>query len=176
MNDNFQDYFTEGAPDEEEQQHEETPQEREDREIEEATIERRGRSMRLVMLLIITAMLAFLAYWVWQHYWHPYNVSQEKGWIMKVNNEGTLFKTYEAEMITEKYIEDTLLAMRSNFFFTIAEDSIAQQAARWAGNGQRVVVTYNEYKGRLPWRGNTTRIATAIECDSDRIDMKPHAE
>jgi len=175
MNDEFQDYFTEEAPDEgQQEQHVETPQEREEREIKEATIERRGNSLRITMVLIIIAMAAFLGWWVWQYYFHPYRISQEKGWIMKVNNEGTLFKTYEGEMISEKYIEDTLVAMHSDFTFTIPTDSLARDAMRWAGNGQRVILTYNEYKGRVLWRGNTTRVVVSIERDSDRVATYPH--
>jgi len=177
INDEFQDYFTEDAPEEEQpKEHVETEQEREEREIQEATIERRGRSLRLALLLIIIAMAAFLGWWIWQYYFHPYNHSQEKGWIMKVNNEGSLFKTYEGEMITEKYIEDTIVAMHSNFFFTIPTDSLAREAMRWAGNGQRVILTYDEYKGKVFWRGSTNRLVVAIERDSDRVMPAPPHE
>jgi len=177
MDDKFKDYFTEEAPEESQpESREETAQEREDREIKEATIERRGRSMRLALLLIIVAMLAWLGWWVWQYYFHPYRQSQEKGWIMKVSNEGTLFKTFEGEMISESYVEDTILAMQSDFMFTITSDSLAREAMRWQGNGQRVILTYDEYKGRVLWRGNTRRMVVSIERDSDRVDTRPHVE
>ena len=112
MDDNFNDYFTdENVPEEQPREHQETEQEREEREIKEATIERRGASVKMLLALIIIAMVLFLGWWVWQYYFHPYRVSQEKGWIMKVSNEGSIFKTFEGEMISEGYIEDSLLAM-----------------------------------------------------------------
>lgn len=167
MDDNFNDYFTdENVPEEEPQIYQETAQEREEREIKEATIERRGNSIKLLLALIIVAMALFLGWWVWQYYFHPYRISQEKGWIMKVSNEGSLFKTIEGEMISEGYIEDTIAAMHSDFKFSIPSDSLARDAMRWAGDGKRIVLTYNEYKGKVLWRGNSKHIVTAIEPDT----------
>ena len=174
MDDNFNDYFTDDAPEEQPVVHQETEQEREEREIKEATIERRGNSLKLLLILLITAMALFLGWWVWQHYFHPYRVSQEKGWIMKVSNEGTVFKTFEGEMISEGYVEDTLVAMHSDFAFSIADDSLAREAMRWAANGKRIILSYNEYKGRVLWRGNSRHVVTRIECDSDLMKDNPY--
>ena len=49
MDDNFDDYFTDNAPEEEQQSHQETEQEREEREIKEATIERRGNTLKVIL-------------------------------------------------------------------------------------------------------------------------------
>ena len=177
MDDNFDDYFTdENVPEEQPQVYQETEQEREEREIKEATIERRGNSIKLLLLLIVVAMVAFLGWWMWQHYFHPYRVSQEKGWIMKVSNEGTLFKTFEGEMISESYIEDTLMAMHSDFKFSIPNDSLAREAMRWTQDGQRIILTYNEYKGTVMWRGNSKCVVTSIEVDSALLKPNPYKE
>ena len=173
MDDNFDDYF-ENGPEEEPQVHQETELEREEREIKEATIERRGYTVKVLLALVILAMGLFLGWWIWQYYYHPYRESQEKGWIMKVSNEGTIFKTYEGEMITESYVEDTLVAMHSNFDFSIPTDSLARSAMRWAGDGQRVILTYKEYKGTVLWRGNSKNIVTKIERDSDLVKTNPY--
>jgi hypothetical protein len=177
MDDNFDDYFTDdNAPEEQPEVHQETAQEREEREIKEATIERRGNSVKMTLVLIIAAMVLFLGWWMWQHYFHPYRVSQEKGWIMKVSNEGTVFKTNEGEMISDKYIEDTLLAMHSDFHFSIADDSLVRDAMRFAGNGKRVILTYNEYKGTVLWRGDTKHVVTKIEPDTDLVKANPYQQ
>ena len=174
MDDNFNDYFTDDAPEELPQVHQETEQEREEREIKEATIERRGNSLKMLLMLIIAAMAFFLGWWVWQYYFHPYRVSQEKGWIMKVSNEGTVFKTVEGEMISEGYIEDTIAALHSDFQFSIPSDSLAREAMRWAGNGKRVILSYEEYKGTVMWRGNSRHVVTNIEPDSDLVKQNPY--
>ena len=174
MDDNFDDYFTGDAPEEQPQVHHETEQEREEREIKEATIERRGNSIKVMLVLIIAAMAFFLGWWMWQHYFHPYRQSQEKGWIMKVSNEGTLFKTFEGEMISEGYVEDTLVAMHSDFTFSIPSDTLARYAMRWAQDGGRVVLTYNEYKGKVLWRGNSKHVVTKIEPDTNMVKANPY--
>ncbi len=175
MDDNFNDYFTdENVPKEQPQVHQETEQEREEREIKEATIERRGASIKIILAMIIVAMVLFLGWWMWQHYFHPYRTSQEKGWIMKVSNEGTLFKTIEGEMISEGYIEDTIAAMHSDFAFSIPNDSLFRDAMRWSQNGQRVVVTYNEYKGTVMWRGKSRMVVTKIEADTNLVKDNPY--
>lgn len=174
MDDNFDDYFESDLEEQPRPTAQETETEREDREIKEATIERRGYSLKLLLALMILAMAIFLGWWIWQYYFHPYRVSQEKGWIMKVNNEGTLFKTFEGEMISEGYIEDTIVAMHSDFKFSIANDSLARDAMRFAGDGKRVVLTYNEYKGTVMWRGDSRHIVTRIEPDSDLIKANPY--
>ena len=85
MDDNFDDHFIDPhEPEAEPQPHVETAQEREEREIREATIERRGSTLKILLALVVVAMVMFLAWWVWQYYFHPYRISQEKGWIMKV--------------------------------------------------------------------------------------------
>ena len=175
MDDNFDDYF-ENAPEEQPQIHVETESEREDREIKEATIERRGYSVKIVLMLIILAMAIFLGWWMWQYYFHPYRISQEKGWIMKVTNEGTLFKTLEGEMISEGYIQDDIGVMKSDFLFSIPNDSLAREAMRWAGDGKRVVLTYKEYKGTVLWRGNSKHIMTEITLDSVLSKSNPYKE
>ncbi len=176
MNDNFEDYFMDDEEKVEEvnQPHQETPQEREEREIKEATIERRGSSIQILLALIAIGMAVFLAWWVWQYYFHPYRISQEKGWIMKVSNEGSVFKTVEGEMISEDYVQDSLLRMSSDFKFSITNDSLVRDAMGFAGDGRRVVLTYNEYKGTVLWRGNSKFIVTKIEADTNLIKQNPH--
>lgn len=174
MDDNFNDYFTDDAPEEHVEQRQETEREREEREIKEATIERRGSSFKVVLVLIIAAMALFLGWWIWQYYFHPYRVSQEKGWIMKVSDEGTLFTTYEGEMISESYVEDTIVAMHSDFRFSITNDSLVRKAALYSHDGQRVVLTYKEYKGKVLWRGNTKFVVTDIETDTMLVKPNPY--
>ena len=176
MNDNFEDHFIDDEENAEEsnQPHQETPQEREEREIKEATIERRGSSLKILLAIVAVAMAMFLAWWIWQYYFHPYRISQEKGWIMKVSNEGSVFKTVEGEMISENYVQDTLLAMHSDFQFSITDDSLVRDAMSFAGDGQRVVLTYNEYKGTVLWRGNSRHIVTKIEPDTNLIKPNPY--
>ena len=93
---------------------------------------------------------------------------------MKVSNEGSVFKTVEGEMISEDYVQDSLLRMSSDFKFSITNDSLVRDAMGFAGDGRRVVLTYNEYKGTVLWRGNSKFIVTKIEADTNLIKQNPH--
>ena len=64
--------------------------------------------------------------------------------------------------------------MKSDFKFSITDDSIMSDARRWSQNGKRVILTYNEYKGKVLWRGNTKRVVTKIERDSDLVKSNPY--
>ena len=101
MDDNFTDYFEpENVPDDKPK--EETPEQREEREIKETTIDRtRGGRRRLFLWSLMVVLAGFLVYTVWSRYFHPYRTDcQERGVIMDVANEGTLVKTYECKMIS----------------------------------------------------------------------------
>ena len=130
MDDNFNDYFTDDAPEEHVEQRQETEREREEREIKEATIERRGSSFKVVLVLIIAAMALFLGWWIWQYH--------------------------------------------SDFRFSITNDSLVRKAALYSHDGQRVVLTYKEYKGKVLWRGNTKFVVTDIETDTMLVKPNPY--
>ena len=93
---------------------------------------------------------------------------------MSVSNEGTIFKTYEGAMISEGYVEDTIVAMHTDFDFSIASDSLARKALRLSQDGKRVTVSYNEYKGKVLWRGDSRHVVTAIDTDSDLVKTNPY--
>lgn len=173
MDDNFNDHFMDDLPEDEgkkkEQPRPETPEEREDREIAESTIERRHSTLRLMLLGGISLALLVLGIWVWTRYFRPCETGQMKGWILDINTQGALMKSYEGKMLVIAYADDQI-ATRDTLRFTIDNDSVARDAMRWSADGRRLVVGYKLYRGNLPWRGNTTRIVTDIKMDSDRVE------
>ena len=79
MDDNFNDYFEKDAEVEKPTEHVETPQEREDREIAESTIERRHSTLRLVLMGVVAVLALTLLWWVWSSFFHPYSEGTERG-------------------------------------------------------------------------------------------------
>ena len=175
MDDNFNDYFEKDQVEEAPQPHVETAQEREDRELAEATIERRHDTLRLMIMSAIILLTLLLCWWVWARYFHPSVEGQERGYIMQVTSEGALLKTIEGKMLSVRMVEDTL-AYEADFRFTIPDDSIAAKAKQFEGTGKRVVLTYEQYDGTLPWRGSTGTIVTDIAPDSAVIDTSRIAQ
>ncbi len=162
LDDDFNDYFEpENVP--EKKPVEETPEQREERLLKEATIERVHDRKRMFFIGFGVAALLCGILFVWFHFFRPYKVSQQRGVIMEVANEGTFFKTFECKMISESYISDTTRVYTSDFDFTITNDSLALKANELKGTGRRVTIDYEEYSGRVLWRGESHRIATNIE-------------
>ncbi|MBQ0121867.1 MAG: hypothetical protein KBT13_12250 [Bacteroidales bacterium] len=179
MTDDFNDHFMEDGKRKEEPEHVETPDEREDREIEESTISHRHNTVHTIIYAAIALVSIGFATWVWFHYYHPYAQRVEKGWIMDVSNEGAIFKTIECKVITQdlvldtmkvKWNKDTMLVDGCNFAVSIGDDSLAIEAVKWKGSGKRVLITYDEYSGSLPWRGGTNRVATGICLDTLTVE------
>lgn len=179
FNDEYDDHFYSSEKDEEEakakakQPHVETPEEREERELKELTYDRSSKRKRMLIGGGIALLTLGMALALWLRYFHPYIVSEERGVILKVRSEGTFIKTYEVQMISEKFIADTVRAYKSGFEFTVKDDSLAAKASRLQSTGRRVTVKYEEFKGMLPWRGETNRIATAIIADGDSVATTP---
>ena len=171
MDDNFDDYFMHDNPEEQSQPQErqETEQEREDREIAEATIERRHNTVRVMLIIAIVAMVLFLVGWGWTRYFSPFEQGQYKGWVLHVASQGTLFKTFEGQMLAIAYADDSI-ARRDTISFCIQQDTVARQAMRWNADGRRLVIDYERYRSMLPWRGTAHVVVTAIAMDSDRIE------
>ena len=162
MDDNFKDYFTEQQEPESKPAHVETPQEREDREIAESTIERRHSTMRMLLVTAIVLLATFLFWWVWNRYYHVYSEGVEHGWVMKVVNEGTVFKTYEGRLIQAGYnSQNSNATIQSNEFnFSVKDENVARQLERCAG--KIVELHYKEYLGTLPWRGMTKYVVDSV--------------
>ena len=140
----------------------ETPEEREEREMRELTYERSTNKKRWFIIGGISLLVVGVVTALWLRYFHPYIVSEESGVILKVKSEGTFIKTYEVMMISEKFITDTTRAFKADFQFTVRNDSLAAKISQFQSTGRRLTVKYEEFKGMLPWRGESNRFATAI--------------
>ncbi len=164
MDDNFDDHFMEDAeaPKKEETPHVETPEEREERELKESTIERRYNIKRIAIIAGTALVALLLVLWLWNHYGHVYSESSEKGVVMKIEDRGTIFKTYEGLMMSQRIIHAPY-AYETDFEFSVTDHEVAHQLSMLAGSGMRVELHYKEYRGTLPWRGESTRIVTKID-------------
>ena len=119
------------------------------------------------MILVCAVLVAVLAVagWFWATYLHPYKIAQNTGRLVEMSCQGVIFKTYEGKMISEKFIADTLHYYQSDFLFTVKNDSVASQVKALCGSGKKVTLNYEEYNGRLPWRGETKCFVTSVEVD-----------
>lgn len=163
-NDDFDDFFDgPDLPDKEEPAPPEpTPEEIEERTERENTIDvpRLRRLRRIIAAAALVVLL--LMVWLYFRYYSVQSESQVKGYIVEVQRTGRLFKTIEGKMVTEMAVDDTTHFYRSDFPFTIENDSIANIARYFQGRGRKVTLHYKHYRGRLFWRRESHDVVTAI--------------
>lgn len=156
--------FFDGEDIDENQQPQETAEQKENREIADNTIERGGNRFKRIMWGVGAAIVLFIIIWMWLRYFHPStSMAQRHGYVMEVKCVGTFFKTFEGQMISEEMVADTTKIYQRDFSFSVTNDSIAKSLMSLQGSGKKIVLTYKEYQGTLPWRGSTGRIVTSFE-------------
>lgn len=140
---------------------EETPEQIEAKKIKAQTIGRKDGSLRKAIMTMIAVAVFVMIVWIVVIFWLPYvSEAQQRGVIMQVRQEGLIFKTFEGQMITDERIADTTHIYQRDFIFSIENDSIARKMMELQATGRRVVVTYKEYRGTLPWRGSSKIVVT----------------
>lgn len=156
--------FFDGDDIPEEKPKEETPEEREDREIDELVVKSPRDHYRDRAIAIAAASLLAIAALVWWIFYHPVVTdAQATGRLMKTQCEGFVFKTYEGGMVSEQYITDTIKRQSDDFTFSVENDSLAYRLMHLQNQGKQIVLTYRQYIAPLPWRGKSNKIVTDME-------------
>ena len=116
--------------------------------------------------VIVLIVLAAFIYW---KYFFTYSEGYRAGLLQKFSKKGTIFKTYEGEMILSSVHSRADIAIASEkFLFSVTDEQVATSLDQL--QGQYVVIHYMEKNGVLPWVGETTYIV-----DSARIaDNNPY--
>lgn len=106
-------------------------------------------------------ILALVAVFVWWRYFFVFGEGVKAGELNFVVNKGYVFKTWEGKLIQTGYRSRIPGSVQSNEFeFSIANDAIAEELK--LSSGKFVELSYKEYLGALPWRGNTKYIVDSI--------------
>ncbi len=164
----YNDYFDSDSTEEEEsqpstehQQYTDTPESRDEQEIESQTIGKRGGKLRKAVAVFLSVVVVVVAVWAYVVYCVPYvSEAQQRGTIVELRREGYIFDTYEGQMVSEERLVDTVHIYERDFIFSVVDDSLAHDIMQLKMTGKRVTLTYKEYRGALPWRGNSTIIVT----------------
>lgn len=113
-------------------------------------------------------ILLFLAAFVYWKYVFTYSEGYRAGLLQKFSKKGTIFKTYEGEMILSSIRSANDVALASEkFFFSVSDEGVATKLNQY--QGEFIVIHYREKNGKLPWVGETTYLV-----DSVRI-AQPHS-
>jgi hypothetical protein len=111
-------------------------------------------------VLVIIGLAGFI-YW---KYYFTYSSGYRSGLLQKFSHKGTIFKTYEGEMILSSIRSNANVALASEkFLFSVSKKEVALQLERL--QGRMVTVHYENKNGTLPWRGDTPFLVDSVHVE-----------
>lgn len=107
------------------------------------------------MIIGISALVLILSLIVYFRYYFVYSEGTRVGILYKFSRKGTIFKTYEGEVmlpgIRNKYKDSS---MSSNmFYFSVTDEALAKKLMN--SQGMEIELQYVYYNRPLPWRGDS---------------------
>jgi hypothetical protein len=120
----------------------------------------RGTKKVLKWLLIIIVIAGgIFIYW---KYFYTYSEGYRAGLLQKFSSKGTLFKTYEGEMILSSVSSNRDVAIASEkFLFTLTNKALIRQFDTL--QGENVIVHYKQKNAVLFWRGDTPYLVDSVK-------------
>jgi hypothetical protein len=110
-------------------------------------------------IAIVVVLLAAFIYW---KYSFTYSEGNRAGLLQKFSYKGTMFKTYEGELIMSSVTSDKNVSLASEkFYFSVPDKDLAEKLMKL--EGKNIVLHYKEKNGTLPWRGETKYLVDNIE-------------
>lgn len=126
---------------------------------------RKRRSMwkrRLAWLIVACAVVLGVIFWL--RYVSPYATDcRVKGYVTNVEKRGLVFKTYEADVVSEQALTDTTRVYSHNLSFSVENPAIVKRLQAMQGTGVPVQIVYKKYYGTLPWRGASKYVIEQIK-------------
>lgn len=107
------------------------------------------------IILISLGLLLILGGWMYYRYWFVYSDGTRVGILQKFSKKGTVFKTYEGEMIlrgmgNKKTTSGNFTS--NNFLFSVTDEDLADSLQKL--QGMELELHYENYNNSLPWRGD----------------------
>jgi hypothetical protein len=111
-----------------------------------------------LLILIVLIGIIFI-YW---KYFYTYSEGYRAGLLQKFSSRGTVFKTYEGEMILSSVSSSRDVALASEkFLFTLINKSLVRQFDTL--QGETVIVHYKQKNATLFWRGDSSYLVDSVK-------------
>ena len=121
-----------------------------------------GSGLKKVLFTALFVIILIIAGSVYYNYFFTYSEGYRAGLLQKFSYKGTIFKTYEGEMILSSVQSNKNLAIASEkFIFSVAKKEVAQRLDTL--QGRNVILHYEAKNGTLPWRGNSLYIVDSAK-------------
>ena len=119
------------------------------------------RKTKKVFKWLVTLILIFLVLFVYWKYFYTYSEGYRAGLLQKFSNKGTIFKTYEGEMILSSVASTRDIALASEkFLFTVTNKSLIRKFDTL--QGENIIIHYKQKNGAIFWRGDTKYLVDSI--------------
>lgn len=130
-------------------------------EVQPALSRKRLGLGRRIITVIIIVLFLFLGIWFYWHYFFTYSDGNRYGLLQKFSHRGSMFKTYEGEMILSSVRGNANVPIASEkFFFSVSEERVAQQLMQLQGHS--ITVHYKEKNGAIFWRGDSRYVVDSV--------------
>ena len=119
------------------------------------------RKTKKFLQWVLLLLFVFLGTFIYWKYFYTYSEGYRAGLLQKFSNKGTIFKTYEGELILSSVSSTSNVAIASEkFLFSVTNKDLTIQFDTL--QGRNVIVHYIEKNGAVPWRGDSKYLVDSI--------------
>jgi hypothetical protein len=109
-------------------------------------------------LFLIILTIGIFVYW---KYFYTYSEGYRSGLLQKFSSKGTIFKTYEGEMILSSVSSNRDVALASEkFYFSMTNKNLVRQFDTL--QGEMVILHYKQKNGALFFRGDSPYLVDSV--------------
>jgi hypothetical protein len=124
-----------------------------------SAIKRTFKKISRIALFSLTLIIILFFYW---KFFFTYSEGYRAGLLQKFSNKGTIFKTYEGEIILSSVTSTRNVALASEkFLFSVTDESLAAKLDTL--QGQFLIIHYRQKNSTLPWRGDSPYIVDSAK-------------
>jgi hypothetical protein len=113
--------------------------------------------LKWIAFFVFLAVTVFV-YW---KYFYTYSEGYRAGLLQKFSNKGSIFKTYEGEIILSSISSTRDVALASEkFYFSLVNKTLIRQFDTL--QGQNIIVHYKQKNGTIFWRGDSEYLVDSV--------------
>lgn len=123
----------------------------------------RGTFRRIGCIFFLVLFL-LVGIFVWWRYYFTYSEGDRNGLLQKFSHKGTLFKTYEGELILSSVSGNQNMPIASEkFYFSVTDENVAKKINTF--QGRRIIVHYKQKNSAAFWRGDSEYIVDSVRSE-----------
>jgi hypothetical protein len=124
-----------------------------------------NRKVRKLFKWIISLLVIILIIFFYWKYFYTYSDGYRAGLLQKFSRKGTIFKTYEGELVLSSVSgssgNNSAVIASEKFYFSVRLDSLAARLDTL--QGRPVIVHYRQKNSPLIWRGDSPYIVDEVK-------------